>query len=303
MTSDSSQNSTIDSDLVAVSAAPTASAEGPGRQIRLGRERAGFSLEELAQQTKLARQTLDALERDDFALLNEPVYIRGYYRKVAKALALPEAGLLTAYQALVAPKAPPAPTKLLLGSGDSSLTPARRGMSAAARFAMIVAALIVVAVIGARLYNRAALSSAKTSAIPHAPANPSAAAPSASGNPPAPLSSTPAAEATPPATATAAPGAAAVATPDAVRTEQSAAEGPTLSLEFRSASWVRVEDSAGKLLLSGVVPSGARQELNGHPPLSVFLGNAPGVSVSYDGKPIDLKPFLKDNATARFSVP
>ena len=72
----------------AVTSAP--SQQGPGRLMRLAREAVPLSLEELARQTKLAKPTLEALERDDFLMLNEAVYIRGYYRKVAKALSISE---------------------------------------------------------------------------------------------------------------------------------------------------------------------------------------------------------------------
>ena len=102
--------------------------QGPGRLIRLARERARTGIPELAGLTKLAPATLEALERDDFAVLNEPVYVRGYYRKCAKALAISEQELLTAYEKLVAPRAPQAPTKLLLGGSNtgSSLKKTRR---------------------------------------------------------------------------------------------------------------------------------------------------------------------------------
>ena len=111
--------------------ASESSRQGPGRLIRLARERARLGLPELAGLTKLAPATLEALERDDFSVLNEPVYVRGYYRKCAKALSMSEQELLSAYEKLVAPRAPAAPTKLLLGSSNtgSSLKKNRRGLS------------------------------------------------------------------------------------------------------------------------------------------------------------------------------
>ena len=79
--------------------------------------------------------------------------------------------------------------------------------------------------------------------------------------------------------------------------------GTQLVLEFGEISWARVEDASGKSLLSGVISPGDTQTLDGKPPYSVFLGNAPGVKVSFGGVPVDLKPFVKGNSTARFSVP
>ena len=83
----------------------------PGAMIREARQRARLSLEDMAAHTKLARQTLDALERDDYQALLEPVYVRGYYRKCAKVLELSEKALLQAYEARVVQKMPEPPAK------------------------------------------------------------------------------------------------------------------------------------------------------------------------------------------------
>jgi cytoskeleton protein RodZ len=81
------------------------------------------------------------------------------------------------------------------------------------------------------------------------------------------------------------------------------AAGGALVLGFASTSWVRVEDVSGKVLLSGVVQGGDRETVSGRPPYSLFLGNAPGVTVEYQGRPIDLRPYTKSNDTARLNVP
>ncbi|HUR41550.1 MAG TPA: helix-turn-helix domain-containing protein, partial [Verrucomicrobiae bacterium] len=87
----------------ASAAAPAADAPSPGRLLSQARARAGLGAEDLAGQLKLAKGTLEALERDDFAALSEPVYVRGYYRKIAKVLNIPEADLIAAYDARSAP--------------------------------------------------------------------------------------------------------------------------------------------------------------------------------------------------------
>ena len=117
----------------------------PGGLIRRARERARMSPEELAAQTKLARSALDALERDDFNTLMEPVYVRGYYRKCAKVLDVSEKELLDAYEARVAPRAPALPAKLRLASGTELGTGSRLPIPLAAVGA--VAAIIICALI------------------------------------------------------------------------------------------------------------------------------------------------------------
>jgi cytoskeleton protein RodZ len=307
---------------------PDSSRQGPGRLIRLGRERARIAVSELAALTKLAPATLEALERDDFAVLSEPVYVRGYYRKCAKALMLSEQELLAAYEKVVAPRAPQAPTKLLLGGSEtgSSLKKTRRRSGSPWWLWLIGIALLVA--IAAWFLREDPYGRHPALADLPAGSKPMEAAPSSDQPPPAeadtakPLSineaATTPAESNPsaannagepshapqPALATAL--SAAPAPSSAAASAAAAAEPPAagaLTLEFKSTSWVRVEDSNGKVLLSGVIQSGDRQVLGGKAPYSLFLGNAPGVSVEYKGEAIDLKPYIKGNDTARFSVP
>jgi cytoskeleton protein RodZ len=87
-----------------------------------------------------------------------------------------------------------------------------------------------------------------------------------------------------------------------VTAESAEGEG-SLALSFKGTSWVRIEDANGKMLLSGVIQAGDYQVVHGKPPYSVFLGNAPGVGLVYDGQPFDVTAYIKQNSTARFSVP
>ena len=43
--------------------------------------------------------------------------------------------------------------------------------------------------------------------------------------------------------------------------------------------------------------------LGGKPPYSLYIGNARGVEVQYAGNPVSLTPFIKDNDTAKLTVP
>lgn len=327
-------------------AAPEAPRQGPGRLIRLARERARLGVTELAALTKLAPATLEALERDDFTTLNEPVYVRGYYRKCAKALAIGEQDLLAAYEKLVAPRAPQVPTKLLLGSGEGS-TSLRKSRRAGPRWPLWLVGFGALVGVAAWFLREDANGRRLAAALPETPAalpkpalvapppspSSSTAAPapsSAQAAPPAAapeatrplstneLSTTPAerslaqspaaepppAAATAPAAAAPATGQAASGNADSGAAAAAAPAGPqALSLNFKSTSWVRIEDSNGKVLLSGVIQGGDHQVIAGKPPYSLFLGNAPGVDVEFHGQPVDLKPYIKSNDTARLSVP
>jgi cytoskeleton protein RodZ len=43
----------------------------------------------------------------------------------------------------------------------------------------------------------------------------------------------------------------------------------------------------------GTQRAGSERTVRAEPPITVLLGNAPGVELSYRGKPFDLSPYLR----------
>ncbi len=304
---------------------------GPGRVIRQARERAKLAIEELATLTRLAKSTLEALERDDFSTLTEAVYVRGYYRKCAKVLNLPEAELIAAYDKLYAPKTSPMPTKLLLGTSGSTMGSSRSNSSGGGwSLTLVVLAVLIGAAVWFLNQDAPERAQSQAAATPAVVETPSAAPSIPASELIAPSTTTPAAD---PAAPVATPAEAAAAdaalldaasgTPPAPPIGLALAPATTLStpptgiapappaatepdalvLDFKSASWVRIEDADGRTLLSGTIPSGDRQVLRGRTPYSLFIGYAPGVAVEFDGKPFDLTPHVRQNSTARLNLP
>ena len=309
----------------------------PGQMIRRARERARMTPEEFAAQMKLSRSTLEALERDDFKMLVEPVYVRGYYRKCAKILGIAENDMVDAYQALVAPRMPEAPAKLRLASGSELGSGSRLPLALASAAAAIGVVVISIVWFARGEVNHVAAPPAavtvpvetKTDAAPAdaaAPGDATTATPDASTattTAPAtvPSAVAPAVPVTPSAAPAAlpaptAPAVAPVAKPPVAATvppvggaqpalsglAAAAAGSASLALRFNITSWARVDDASGKTLLNGLVRGGERQTLTGTAPFAVFLGNAPGVSVDFNGKPIDLSKYTAQNNTARFTA-
>lgn len=295
---------------------------GPGRLIRRAREQARLSIEDLGAQIKLARGTLDALERDDFATLSEPVYVRGYYRKLSKVLPVSEAELLAAYEKLVAPRVPAPPSKLIL-AGEQDLGGSRPvGLKLGVGIVLIGVLLGLLAFWGSRRSEDAASGSVVV-VPPPAPAaidTPSELVPVPTTTAPAPSSTSPEAAvsvdpsqpppAAPAASLTLAPALAQPPVPGLGSTVPSpaAAARPAsgrgeVQLQFNATSWTRIEDATGKSLLSGVIQAGDRQTVTGEAPFAIFLGNAPGVSIQFNGQPVDMSQHTKGNNTARFTLP
>lgn len=290
----------------------------PGATIRAARTRAGLSIEELASSTRLTKQTLESMEADAFDQLLEPVYVRGYYRKCARILEIPEQPLIDAYDRLYTPPPKVAPQRLRLASGgdlgSSPRVSSRLPILAPLAAIVIISVLWMVRQAGAppttsqtvQMIEPGVDASSGTisdptildSQVPVEPTTPTT---------PTDVPAAPA-DAAAPATAPADPAAVAAAAPPAAPATAEpvappAPVGTQLLLEFDAISWARVEDATGKSLLSGVISAGEKQTLDGKPPYSVFLGNAPGVRVTFGGQPVDLKAYVKGNSTARFTLP
>jgi cytoskeleton protein RodZ len=333
MTTEAENNDTVPglSDPAAAVPATPAGPASPGTMIREARQAQHLSVDDLAGQTKLARTTVEALERDDFGALLEPVYVRGYYRKCAKILGIDEKRLIDAYSSRVTQRSPLPPAKLRLASGSDLGSDRRLPMTMGLLFVVIA-----VLVCGALWWLRGATTtlvphsmpapvavaptpespagataagpapesspmaptaptaSTDNNAMPPVPAPQDGAAPVAAGPdaapPPEPTATTPAA--TPPA-----------ATKPAVTTGSAESAVGPLKLRFARSSWVRIKDAAGRSLLAGTMQAGETHQLAGTPPFDLLLGNAPAVTVEYDGKPVDINPYLRDSGTAHFQLP
>ncbi|MES2684872.1 MAG: RodZ domain-containing protein [Pseudomonadota bacterium] len=275
--------------------------QGPGRLVRQAREKNKLSIEDLAAQIKLSRFTLDAIERDDFAQLNEPVYVRGYYRKLAKVLPVAEAELLAAYERVAGHRAPPHPSKLILAGG------AELGSGRRISPKLAVAVVLIGLVVGGLAFwgkNRnleqvvTAPAPVTESVTPAAQVQEPVASPSSLVPQPELIAPEPASEPVEAAPAAAAPAGAPAAAPAA----ETSLSGPLL-IQFDGTSWAEVKDAAGRVLVSGLIEAGSKQQLDGKPPFVVFLGNAPAVRIEFNGKPVDVAQFRRADNTARLVLP
>lgn len=286
---------------------PSASGQGPGRLVKQAREQLALSLEDLAAQIKLSRFTLDAIERDDFAQLNEAVYVRGYYRKLSKVLPVTEAELMQAYERVAGHKAPTPPSKLILAGGPEL------GSGRALSFRVLAIGVIVLGVlIGTLAFwgkNRLSQPLAGPDVVPApapavSPPTGAVAEPLAPAVPPASDGAVEAAASPAPAAETPVESAPAVAAPPpAVTPPATSSTSSPLQIQFSASSWAEIKDATGRVLVSGLVEGGSSQGLDGRPPFTVFLGNAPAVRISYNGQPVDTTPFRRGDNTARLTIP
>jgi cytoskeleton protein RodZ len=62
---------------------------------------------------------------------------------------------------------------------------------------------------------------------------------------------------------------------------------------FEEESWVEIRDRSGNTVFAQLSPAGSRRRASGEPPLSVVVGNAAGVQLSYNDRQIDLVPHTR----------
>ena len=74
-----------------------------------------------------------------------------------------------------------------------------------------------------------------------------------------------------------------------------------VTVEFVQESWVELRDRTGKVVYSGNGAANTSRNFEAEGPLNVVIGNAPGVRITYNEKPVDVSAFTARNI-ARFTL-
>lgn len=281
----------------------------PGQLLLRARTRQEQSLEQISAQTMLPQATIVALENDDFERLAQPVFARGYYRKCAKVLGVPEEQIMAAYSEWTGVPAPRPATPGQVDVIPEDVTPhGRRGLAGA---------MLILAIIAAGVFTWVLLPSLVGNDQEHTIADQTTmaaeTAPPAE-NPVAVETAEPAIVAPDRgdrADVAAPPSGGVAAVPDATGsapdTDETGAPAPAradqkLILRFDQRSWVEVRDASGARLLVGVIGGGNLRVIEGEPPYHVTLGYAPGVTVSLGERVVYSGEQYNPDNTARFAV-
>ena len=75
-----------------------------------------------------------------------------------------------------------------------------------------------------------------------------------------------------------------------------------LYFKFTADSWVKVVDGRGVPLFEQLKKGGSEQIITGKRPLSIIVGNASGVNLTYNDTEIDISSYKKQDGTARFTL-
>jgi len=261
----------------------------PGRAITRVREARNMTTAEVAQHLKFGVKQIEALEADDYSKLPGNTLVRGMIRSYAKLLQIDPVPLLEAFSRRNIPSEVTVDLR-------AKRIPFPDGVKRSTRAYALFTAAILLVVAGVVYEWRTSpgestamvfMSSPKpVSGTAQLAPTESAAAPSS------PLLAAPA-EGAPTGQPEAGD------EPEVAVTSVKLAKTPKpgslrrIELEFEKASWVEIKQGDGRILLSQLNAGGTRQVLEGKPPFSVVIGNAPMVRLKYNEEPVDLRPHFK----------
>jgi cytoskeleton protein RodZ len=266
----------------------------PGPRLAAARTAQNLSAADVARQLKLSVWQVEALEAGLYRQLPGPIFVRGFIRNYARLVKLDPDELVKALGDSVPP---PAPRPAVPPSRDIPF-PAK----GKPRWAIVaVPAAVIVGLLAAYefLWNE--------------PDSPPVAPPPVSSAPqPARTVAEPATTVTTPAAAAAEGKSAATSAVKAPATKPGQDAQPAITaaasdvprkparrgerevkLAFNQECWVEIRDRNERVIFSQLNRPGTQQSVSGLPPFSVVVGNAHGVQLTYDDKPVDLAPHTK----------
>ena len=302
---------------------PAAGAQpGFGKLLRSLREKAGLSLDDVANRTKISRGQLEAMEREEMRLLPEPVYVRAFIRDICRVMGTDPKPVTDAFAREFAPETPAAqapeadavPARKMEKEVEFHASPRKKGFRVFLAFAVVIVLIGAVwggwregilAKLGGDNTEAAQVqmqeASGRTAALQR-PRSPSNAMPAN-----APLTANPDGTASVPDTAASSPAAsspaaaAQTAAASAKTTDSAAAPSGTGNVTIRTigSSWVKLIDADGKTIFQGNIKAGDEKSFTGKLPIRATVGNSTQCAVSLNGTPFDLSGYTK-GSVARF---
>jgi cytoskeleton protein RodZ len=262
---------------------------GPGRMLAQLRSERSLSVADVAQRLKYGARQIEALEAEEFGKLPAgSTFVRGMIRGYAKLLDVDPQPVLKALER----RHIPAEITVDL---RAKRIPFPDGAKRGTRLYLVLSLLALVAVLGVLYESQVGTHSwtEMTASLLSEPKSQGAAAPAEA--PPAPkleAVAAPTVKAEPlplplPAVRVLQP-----ASSQAVMLPSSRGEG-RVQIEFDGEAWVEIKDKDGKTLMSQLNSGGTRRAVAGALPLSLVIGNAAAVRVSYNGNPVDLTPYIR----------
>ena len=257
------------------------SARGIGERLRQARIRAGLSTSEVGVRLKMPTHAIEALEREDWAKIGAPVFIRGQLRSYGKLLGIP-VDAIAENVAIPAARA----SELV----PRTYTPRVQRMAEQTARRLVYVVITATIAVPVWLATRSHLDT-RVDAV------------SLDSNVGLNLPSTQNAPATPASSPSATAAAQAPAPLVASITPMPARNAPAadLTVSFNGESWVRLTAPDGSVIEQALIQPGQQRVFQPGQIGRVVLGNANAVSVRHRGQSLDLTPYIRANVV-RFAV-
>lgn len=249
-----------------------------GERLRETRIRRGLSIDEVSNRLLLEVSLIGAIEAEECERLPGSSFVKGYLRNYAKLLELDPEPVVAAY-------------RQVCGNEEPALTQVTRikdisSRDAAPRYARWIVVVVLVVSFAAWWWSEmlapVGMDTPAPSFGPEIGASLPSDMPSAPQLPAAPtIEAAPAIEAVQPSAELPVDGQQSAIEAEAVPPEPML---DTLRLSFTEDSWVEIEDARGKRLFMDLARAGQTKTLEGEAPFKILLGNAPAVTVEYNGE-------------------
>ncbi len=241
---------------------------GCGERLRLAREAAGLSIEDVADRLHMPARVVRSLEAEDWSRLGAPVFVRGQVRSYSRLL-----GLTTSHMMDALDVGPVEPSRLV----SRTHTPKAQWWAEQIGRRVVYIVLTLSLAIPAWVATRQHLSTPGTAATPlDMPVE----TPAANGQPQ-------------PRTVVASMAPVAAPRQDPVPDE--------IVIRPRAEAWVEIIGVDGKPLEKALLPAGSERRFAAVKVQSLTIGNATAVAVEHRGRAVALEAFAASNV-ARFAV-
>lgn len=304
-----------------------------GGQLRKAREVASLSVDDIASDLRIHVNYIEALEKNNFEILNGPTYVKGYIRNYARLLEIDADPLVEAYQSSVGEE------RIPVWSGSQQ--PLHKGSSHRKSMltGSVIVALALLVLFGIWLLksgylDRYQVDTAQAESASEAAPPESSALPETSAADDATQGITPKSEGMTIKEQVQALNPQAAMSAETPKEEaQSASEEPTESTKVESGTenaiilgeddfivapggegsdeiiitltdecWVEIKDATSYQLIHGLLKAGDIKVILGTAPFQVFLGNAKAVQMDFNGVDYDIAAKTRRNGTARFAL-
>jgi cytoskeleton protein RodZ len=276
-----------------------------GERLRREREMRGIGLDEIATATKISARNLRALEDEKFDQLPGGIFNKGFVRAYAKFLGIDEEDIVAQYETASHETEAAREQKLQEEFAKAEFRKPKRNdpeisLEPKSQWGTIAAIVLITALAygGYSYYQRRKLDKLQQSQAPAAVIT-SATAPQPSSTAPGssaatgsstqsagtPATGSPKSEPAKPATQKSA-AAEQSATPTNATATNDSRTPIELKIKVNQESWVSIK-ADGKTLVSTTLQPGVERSFKATDKIEMVLGNAGGVEVSFNGKPVE----------------